>query len=348
MTFDVGYYARMVATTKTREATTKARHARLAQQGIDLVVVQGRVSVNFCTAYLNKVFSISGKHPRYPALSSLPGGGPPFHPNCTKSTSPFIEELADPEEIEAGQPDPDLEPLLNVRDRSELQRRFQATQGRQLAEARRRRAQGRPDAGRRAITSARDDVQYQTHLIREMGVEKVDLGRHPEIGAQLVQGLQRVISAGGPLPRSVVVDAATFEKRPDVAAFIDTETRQMMINPNVELWRDGGALIRKMHKTEWIASDNPLHVIYHEAAHLHAVDRGADHHKEAFLDPQERAIARSVSRCAALNKDEFLAEVRAARMAGRRFGQDMLGLYEKQCSRPVARGGGSGSCMRSG
>jgi hypothetical protein len=142
MTFSAGYYARMVAVTKTREATVKARHARLADRGIDLVTIVGRVSVNFCTAYLDKVFSISGGHPKYPPLSSLPGGGPPFHVNCTKSTAPFIEELADPEEIEVGEPDDDTARLLNVQDRSELQRRFQSLQGKSQAQGRRQKLAG--------------------------------------------------------------------------------------------------------------------------------------------------------------------------------------------------------------
>jgi hypothetical protein len=142
ITFDAGYYARLVAVTKTREATSKARHARLADRGMDLVVVVGRVSDNFCTAYLDKVFSISGSHPKYPPLASLPGGGPPFHVQCSKSTAPFIEDLADPEEIEVGEPDPDTALLLNVRDTSELQRRFKSLQGRQQAEGRRQKLAG--------------------------------------------------------------------------------------------------------------------------------------------------------------------------------------------------------------
>lgn len=92
--FDTGYYAEMVARTQTRAATVVARHERLAELDLDLVAIVGRVSQNFCTAFLGRVFSLSGRHPKYPAYDSLPGGGPPFHPNCTKSTRPFVEELA--------------------------------------------------------------------------------------------------------------------------------------------------------------------------------------------------------------------------------------------------------------
>jgi len=93
--FEVGYYADLVVRTKTREATVKARHNRLGELGLDLVVIVGRTSENFCTAFLGQAFSLSGKSRKYPAYGGLPGGGPPFHPNCSKSTRPFIDELAD-------------------------------------------------------------------------------------------------------------------------------------------------------------------------------------------------------------------------------------------------------------
>jgi hypothetical protein len=124
MTFKAGYYAEMVARTKTREAICKARHARLEDRGIDLVVVTGRQSKNFCSAYLGKVFSIGGSHPKYPPLSSLPGGGPPFHPNCSKSTTAFIEDLASKAALSAAEPDEALGQMLSSKDTSKLQRIF--------------------------------------------------------------------------------------------------------------------------------------------------------------------------------------------------------------------------------
>lgn len=138
MDFDTGYYAKMVAHTKMRQATCTARHDRLAQHGIDLVIVVGRRSDNFCTEYLNKVFSISGKSDTYPPLSSLPGGGPPFHPNCSKSTAPFIEDLATPQELEIAAPDKSLNDALKTKNITTLQKRFKNSNGPQAAEQRQR------------------------------------------------------------------------------------------------------------------------------------------------------------------------------------------------------------------
>jgi hypothetical protein len=107
-------YARMVALTRTREATVIARHERLESLGMDLVRIVGRVSDNFCTAYLGQVFSLSGRHPRYPAISELQSGGPPFHPNCSKSTAPYVEELATETQQDVAQGLPDAQKLRGM------------------------------------------------------------------------------------------------------------------------------------------------------------------------------------------------------------------------------------------
>lgn len=90
-------YASLVVRTRTREATVAARHERLGASGISLVQITGRTSVNFCTAFIGLVVSLTGEQVsdgvRYPALASLPGGGPPFHPNCTKGTAAYIPDL---------------------------------------------------------------------------------------------------------------------------------------------------------------------------------------------------------------------------------------------------------------
>ena len=135
MNFEVGYYASMVARTRTRQATVIARHRRLKELGLDLVAIVGRISNNFCTAFLGEVFSLSGRSTKYPALKSLPSGGPPFHPNCTKSTRPFVEELASEKQLDAGETDEDQRKLFNV-EPAVAQKRFKELQLKQQAVAR--------------------------------------------------------------------------------------------------------------------------------------------------------------------------------------------------------------------
>lgn len=86
-------YASTVARTRTREATQAARHETLVALDIRLVQITGKQSLNFCTRFLGLVCALDAASTdggRYPLLSSLPGGGPPFHPNCSKSSAAYI------------------------------------------------------------------------------------------------------------------------------------------------------------------------------------------------------------------------------------------------------------------
>lgn len=137
--FDAGHYARLVATTRMREATVIARHERLQDLGLDLVVIIGRLSNNFCSAFLGQIFSLSGHHPKYPSIAQLPGGGgvavPPFHPRCSKSTRPFVERYATPAQLRTGDGAPDAAQLFG-QSASQAQRKYQDLQLRQQTEAR--------------------------------------------------------------------------------------------------------------------------------------------------------------------------------------------------------------------
>lgn len=135
MTFEPAYYAKMVAVTKTREAVCQARHDRLQEMGLDLVRIVGRISDNFCTAWLGQVFSISGKSKKYPSLTSLPGGGPPFHPNCSKSSAPYIEDLATDTDAKVAAGDQDAQKLIGMTP-AQAQKAYRDLQLRQQAEAR--------------------------------------------------------------------------------------------------------------------------------------------------------------------------------------------------------------------
>jgi hypothetical protein len=125
--YDTKKYAELVGRTKTREATVTARHDRLEELGVDLVTIVGRISTNFCTAFLGQVFSLSGKSDKYEAYSALPGGGPPFHPNCSKSSAPFIEELASDHQLKTADGVEDAQKLLSMTP-AEAQRAFKDLQ----------------------------------------------------------------------------------------------------------------------------------------------------------------------------------------------------------------------------
>jgi hypothetical protein len=145
-TFEASYYAEIVARTRTRQAVQVGRHERLESLGLDLVRIIGRVSGNFCTAFLGQVYSLSGNHPTYPALAELPGGfrgnGPPFHPQCSKSTAPFVEALASTAELARARPLSDAQRLRGMTT-SQAQRAFRDLQLRQQIAERHQQTGGR-------------------------------------------------------------------------------------------------------------------------------------------------------------------------------------------------------------
>jgi hypothetical protein len=92
--YNVKSYAEMVARTKTREAQTAGTVNRVLEAGEDLVMISAHGAKDGCSYYEGKVFSITGDSEKYPALSSVPNGGPPFHPNCKHGLAPYVEKFA--------------------------------------------------------------------------------------------------------------------------------------------------------------------------------------------------------------------------------------------------------------
>jgi vacuolar-type H+-ATPase subunit H len=95
MTLDA--YAGLVARGRTREATNMATVNQLTALGRDLVKLSShKTACPICAVLQGRVFSISGKDPRYPPLSmAFSGPYSNIHPNCSHVLEPYIEELAD-------------------------------------------------------------------------------------------------------------------------------------------------------------------------------------------------------------------------------------------------------------
>jgi len=94
-------YSEMVARTTTRETMTQGTINRLKEHRIQLAQVSAHVADDFCIYYENVIVCLYGEHPDYPDISAIEGG-PPFHPRCVHVLTPFVEALADPEELRAG------------------------------------------------------------------------------------------------------------------------------------------------------------------------------------------------------------------------------------------------------
>lgn len=82
-------YAKLVARTRTREATGQGTINSCLQYGMDLVQVDVHADAcEYCQQFMGRVYSISGNHPEFPMLSEEP----PFHPQCECNLLPITEE----------------------------------------------------------------------------------------------------------------------------------------------------------------------------------------------------------------------------------------------------------------
>ncbi len=94
-------YTAMVARSTTREAGNLARENQLRESGYDLMQMTTHYpTCHVCAALQGRVYSISGKDPRFPPLSkAFPSGYRNVHPNCRHVMTYYIEEMQEPEDL---------------------------------------------------------------------------------------------------------------------------------------------------------------------------------------------------------------------------------------------------------
>jgi hypothetical protein len=82
------YYAEMVARTKFHQAHSQAAIVQGRNYGTDLQEISTHnTTTNICMPFEGKIFSASGKDPRFPPLDDVP----PYHPNCLHLMFPTFE-----------------------------------------------------------------------------------------------------------------------------------------------------------------------------------------------------------------------------------------------------------------
>ena len=96
-------YAMMAARSARIESTNIGAIGSALQSGTDLVIMTTMPQCcKLCGAYQDKVYSISGKDKRFPALfkTVLKNGYALPHPNCRHEFIPWYEEMEAPEDVE--------------------------------------------------------------------------------------------------------------------------------------------------------------------------------------------------------------------------------------------------------
>ena len=367
MTFEVDHYAGLVYRTAMAEATNTAEIERLVARQAYYVKIIGSNSVHFCTAYVGKVYYIGpGEDPlgHFPRIDTLPRGGAPFHPNCSKRYVPFNPATATPAQVDAAKPTPETKRLAGI-DEAEAQQRFAVQQAAKPKPTEAPSSAAAPTSvtddepvtvikktgpivgeiipppaeplirvTRPAVVSGRSPV---VALVDAAGrpIVQVDVDR-PSTVESIVRVVDRVRARGLPVPPLFNDAPEIFEETYPgysdsvAAAYVGDEVD---INSRSPLWKNMPAVIVEQHRIGRWSSADPDHTLLNEAAHhVHRVALGNFSRFQAYsrvqLPPSMIAsIATEVSSYALIDAQEFVAETLAALLAGRSFSQPIMKLY---------------------
>ena len=185
------------------------------------------------------------------------------------------------------------------------------------------------------------DLDAAIQMMKEAGTHKTfsaarfgDLPGHEFHGNQYTQGNYSSLSS---MPSHI--DGVPIEKRALQSNIIAIGgTSGILVNTSRRVshaWKDMAAYQKKAYESGWQSSPHPDHVIFHELGHvLSKRDGGAE--KDSYRSNVKGAgnttfenAARQVSRYAGTNGHEYVAEVYAGMRAGRKFGPDVMGMYER-------------------
>ncbi len=87
----VDVYAEMHARTETARASTAGTRVLSSTNGVRHVQVTSHShSPCICTPFEGRIFALDRGDPRFPHVSTMPGGGCPMHPNCVHREAPAV------------------------------------------------------------------------------------------------------------------------------------------------------------------------------------------------------------------------------------------------------------------
>ncbi len=171
--------------------------------------------------------------------------------------------------------------------------------------------------------------------VANLGIKDVKLGDDAGIANQVVRGLADTAARGGAIPPRVWVSSSGFGKD-EAMLFVANRTPELQINSASPLWKqpDMAAFAAKMKDKRWVPTADENTFFFHESGHYkHMLEAGKERYAAlsaaGWPSEQMQATARKVSTYAATEPVEFVAEVYAGKMGGRKFSPEIEELYER-------------------
>ena len=137
---------------------------------------------------------------------------------------------------------------------------------------------------------------------------------------------------GGSQSQARTIESTPLRDRFGNVSFNEPSVRSIELNRSSPAWKNPGQAMRERRRAGWISSSSPTHALNHEIGHMR--DAGMNK-RGGGLDPwkvreggdRRQAIARRVSRYAATQPDEFVAEVFAGLRAGNKYDSQVMSQY---------------------
>jgi hypothetical protein len=133
------------------------------------------------------------------------------------------------------------------------------------------------------------------------------------------------------LPKKFRLDYSLKDK--NSPAWIQSKNADIHINTASQMWTKPGPIIERLgpNGDRWLTIQSDTEGVIHEIGHwYHRQEIGFDEFRKTLnLTQDEQAIAMQISRYAATQQVEFVAEVFVELARGRKVSREVLDLYEK-------------------
>lgn len=338
--YKADYYAGLLARTRTREAVNHGRLNFAYENDIDLFEIDTHESAcPYCRQYVGRAYSITGATPGFPRLTVMP----PYHPHCKCNgyavTVEHLEALPYFEELKRFSNDKEasFEAFVQLKEESLKGTKYEilpfgTSGGMKLG------VSSKPSPKVSSLISpirTADFTQYTERLhVKTSGFEHSGTMRTITAKALHALSANNVL-----LPHAILVDASRFESYGRRAfyypALYDGLTGEIVLNPNADLWLRSveavPAFAEVQYEMKQWSSDSELHALFHEIAHfLHDTAHPGAYRAGLnirFLEADAEIIREEVSHWAVINASELVAEVKAALLVGRTFGEQIMSWY---------------------
>lgn len=154
------------------------------------------------------------------------------------------------------------------------------------------------------------------------------------------EGLAILHAQGFPMPDTVIVDGAQFRGRFRAAAgMYSGNTDTLYMNPRAKFFgADGEEYVKNAEKIGFWSSGNSNHVLFHEMGHMAHRKNDLSAYistRTKMADADKIRFKGQVSDYGLTARTEFVAEVFAGHMAGKRYSKDVYDYYDAQRGWPL-------------